>query len=470
VIRAFVSQRMTFFLRRCFPILSASFAAGAALALAGEWQAVALSGGSFTVADESASAYSLPGPGLDPAQLAFFAGGSEEFHQRWGVLLSIAGKWGRGPTSNAELCIDCHVNNGRGRPPETDKEPLASMIVRLSIPGENEHGGPLPHPHYGDQLQNQGELGRVPAEGDAAIAWEDRQETLADGSSVMLRKPKLSFSGLAFGEIGAQTLTSVRIAPPVFGTGLLDAVTEETLLDIARRQQLLGFNGRLNYVWDEEKHTKAPGRFGWKANQPSLRQQGASAFLNDMGVTTSVFKRENCPEIQSACRKRPTGMVPEQSDRAFEALLFYLRALAVPARRRADDPVALHGEKLFAQAQCSVCHAPEMKTGDYPALAQLGQQLIRPYTDLLLHDMGEGLADGRPDFLAGPRDWRTPALWGIGLSAKVNGNAALLHDGRARNLTEAVLWHGGEAERSREMFRALPAEDRAALLAFVESL
>jgi CxxC motif-containing protein (DUF1111 family) len=212
------------------------------------------------------------------------------------------------------------------------------------------------------------------------------------------------------------------------------------------------------------------GRFGWKANQPSLRQQNASAFLNDMGVTTSVFKRENCPDKQVACRKRPLGMVPEQPDRAFNELLFYTRALGVPARRRVGDPVTSRGEHLFAQAQCAICHVPELKTGEYPALPLLANQVIRPYTDLLLHDMGEGLADGRPDFLAGPRDWRTPPLWGIGLSSKVNGNASLLHDGRARNLTEAILWHAGEAERSREAFRAMPAADRAALQAFVESL
>ena len=214
----------------------------------------------------------------------------------------------------------------------------------------------------------------------------------------------------------------------------------------------------------------ALGRFGWKANQPSLRQQNASAFLNDMGVTTSVFKQENCPEKQIACRKRPLGMVPEQPERAFNQLLFYTRALAVPARRRVDDPLALQGEQLFAQARCAVCHAPEMKTGEYPALPQLAHQIIHPYTDLLLHDMGEGLADGRPDFLAGPRDWRTPPLWGIGLSRKVNGNAALLHDGRARDLTEAILWHGGEADVSREAFRNMPKPEREALLAFLNSL
>ncbi len=450
--------------------LAASFVAGSVLSLAGELQMAALSGGDFTVADESALAYSLPGPGLDQAQRQLFANGREEFHQRWAVLLAIGGKWGRGPTSNGEICIDCHINNGRGHAPESEREALASMIVRLSIPGENEHGGPLGHPNYGDQLQNQGELGRVPAEGDAAIAWQDREETFADGSTIDLRKPLLSFSGLAFGAIGPEVMTSVRIAPPVFGTGLLDAIAESELLAVARRQKQLGFNGRPNYVWDEEKQTAAVGRFGWKANQPSLKQQDASAFLNDMGVTTSLFERENCPEIQVACRKRPMGLVPEQSDRAFDALLFYTRALGVPARRNIDDPMALRGEQLFGKAQCAVCHVPEMKTGEYPPLPALGYQIIRPYTDLLLHDMGEGLADGRPDFLAGPRDWRTPPLWGIGLGKKVNGNASLLHDGRARSLTEAILWHGGEAERSRKAFRTMSTADRAALLAFLDSL
>lgn len=444
--------------------------AASALAIAGEAHSPALAGGDFTVADESALAYSLPGPGLDTVQLELFANGRQEFHQRWVVLAVIGGKWGRGPTSNGESCTDCHTSNGRGHAPDSERETLASMVVRLSIPGQNEHGGPLPHPNYGDQLQDQGELGRVFPEGDAMIAWSEREEQLADGASVTLRTPKLGFTNLAYGPLGANVMTSVRIAPPVIGAGLLDAIAESALLAIALRQNELGFNGRPNYVWDAEKQTTALGRFGWKANQPSLKQQDASAFLNDMGVTTSVFKRENCPDIQATCRKRPLGMVPEQPDRAFSELLFYTRALGVPARRRVDDPVTARGEQLFAQAQCAVCHVPEIKTGEYPALPQLGHQVIHPYTDLLLHDMGEGLADGRPDFLAGPRDWRTPPLWGIGLNNKVNGNAALLHDGRARNATEAILWHGGEAERSREAFRSMPKSEREALLAFLGSL
>ena len=456
--------------RRSLPAVVVALAASAVFAFAGEVQLAALAGGDFTVSDESALAYSLPGPGLDAAQLELFANGRQEFNQRWVVLAVIGGKWGRGPTSNGETCIDCHAGNGRGHAPDSERETLASMVVRLSIPGENEHGGPLPQPSYGDQMQNQGELGRVFPEGDAVIAWGEREERLADGSNVTLRAPKLRFTNLAFGPLGADIMTSVRIAPPVFGAGLLEAVAENAVLDIARRQQELGFNGRPNTVWDVEKKTTALGRFGWKANQPSLRQQNASAFRNDMGVTTGVFKRENCPDRQVACRKRPLGMVPEQPERAFNELLFYTRALGVPARRQVEDPVTLRGEQLFAQAQCAVCHVPEIKTGDYPALPQLGQQVIHPYTDLLLHDMGERLADGRPDFLAGPRDWRTPPLWGIGLSGKVNGNASLLHDGRARNLTEAILWHGGEAEPSREAFRSMSKPERDALLAFLNSL
>ena len=456
--------------RGLISLSSATLVAGAALTLAAEAPITAQSGGAFTVAEESALAYSLPGRALDTAQLERFAYGRQEFHQRWVVLAVIGGKWGRGPTSNGEICIDCHAGNGRGRAPESAKEALVSMVVRLSIPGKNEQGGPLPHPSYGDQLQNQGELGRVFPEGDAFIAWSEHEERLADGSRVTLRTPRLAFTNLSFGAIGTDVMTSPRIAPPVFGAGLLDAVAEDTLIETARRQKESGFDGKPNYVWDAEKQTTAIGRFGWKANQPSLKQQNASAFLNDMGVTTSLFKHENCPDVQVACRKRPTGMVPEQPDRAFNDLLFYTRTLGVPMRRRAEDPIALHGEKLFTQLQCAVCHTPEMKTGEYPALPQLAHQIIHAYTDLLLHDMGEGLADGRPDFLAGPRDWRTPPLWGIGLNAKVNGNTSLLHDGRARNLTEAILWHGGEAERSRETFREMLPADREALLAFLNSL
>ena len=240
---------------RCRPVLVVALAASAVFAFAGELQLATLAGGDFTAMDDSALAYSLPGPGLDSAQIELFAGGRQEFHQRWVVLAVIGGKWGRGPTSNGETCVDCHAGNGRGHAPDSDRETLVSMVLRLSVPGEDEHGGPLPQPNYGDQLQNQGELGRVFAEGDAIVVWKEHEERLADGSGVALRTPKPGFTNLAFGPLGADVLTSLRIAPPVFGSGLLDAVPEDALLDIARQQRALGFNGRPNRVWDAENQS-----------------------------------------------------------------------------------------------------------------------------------------------------------------------------------------------------------------------
>ncbi len=449
---------------------TAVLAAASLLAAAAELQLVALSGGSFTVQDQSEQAYSAPGPTLDAEQLQQFANGRSEFQQRWVVPLAIGGNWGRGPTSNGEVCTDCHAGNGRGRPPEHDDDEPVSMLVRLSLPGEDEHGGPRPHPHYGDQLQEQGVLGKVPPEGRIAVAWREHEVELADGDTMRLRFPDVRLSRLAYGPLGADILISPRVAPPLVGIGLLEAIPMETLHEFARRQAALGFNGRPNYVWDAENRVMALGRFGWKAGQPTIRQQTAAAFLNDMGVTTRVFIQANCPPVQKACNNSPGVGNPEQADRPFESLNFYLRALAVPARRNADDPRVARGEKLFEQAQCAICHVPEVRTGDYPAVPQIARQVIRPYSDLLLHDMGEGLADGRPEFRAGPRDWRTPPLWGIGLSEKVNGNATLLHDGRARNFAEAILWHGGEAAAAREAFRYMPRQEREALLAFLESL
>ena len=457
--------------RVCIRIAGAALLATACwLLVAGELQLAALSGGAFTVQDQSERAYSAPGPTLGAEQLQQFANGSSEFHQRWVVPVAIGGNWGRGPTSNGEVCTDCHAGNGRGRPPENEEDESVSMLVRLSLPGEGEHGAPRPHPNYGDQLQQQGVLGKVPPEGRVTVVWREHEVRLAGGDTVRLRFPDVRISRLAYGPLGADILISPRVSPPVFGMGLLEAIQEENLLEIARRQAALGFKGHPNYVWDAENRETALGRFGWKAGQPSLRQQIAAAFLNDMGVTTRVFPRANCMPVQKACNNSPGVGVPELTDRPFESLNFYMRALAVPARRDLGDARVARGERLFEQAQCAVCHVPEVRTGDYPALPQIGRQVIRPYSDLLLHDMGEGLADGRPEYRAGPRDWRTPPLWGIGLSEKVNGNATLLHDGRARNFAEAILWHGGEAAEARDAFRSMPKREREALLAFLASL
>jgi CxxC motif-containing protein (DUF1111 family) len=444
--------------------------AAAALAQRDELPAAARSGGEFTVAYTDQDAYSRPGPPLSREQLQRFEEGGEGFAQRWVVAPSPFGLWGRGPLSNAEVCTDCHAGNGRGRPPLAVDEPLRSMLVRLSVPGVDAHGGPLPDPTYGDQLQFQGVLGKVPGEGEAYLHWRESTVTLADGETVALRSPVVAFRELGSGPIGPQVMRSLRMAPPVFGLGLLEAVPEETLLAIAGEQQTAGFGGRPNRVWDfTEKHAVL-GRFGHKASQPSLRQHIAAAFHADLGVTSALFPKENCTAAQRECRSMPRGEGPELKAQQLDALVFHVRALAVPARRGVDEPRVQRGERVFEQLQCSVCHVPALVTGAFPQLPQLAQQTIHPYTDLLLHDMGEGLADHRPEFAAGPRDWRTPPLWGLGLSANVNGNTFLLHDGRARSVEEAILWHGGEAQRSRDAFLRLPRDERSALVAFVLSL
>ena len=266
-------------------------------------------------------------------------------------------------------------------------------------------------------------------------------------------------------------MTSLRNTPPVAGLGLLEAVPEQTVLQLAQAQKSLGLNGRPNYVWDAVNKRVALGRFGWKANTPSLLQQVAGAFAGDIGVTSWIFPDQNCPPVQHACQNQDPANNPEVIKADLDDMELWLRGLAVPAPRNAGDPVVRRGEEMFRQAACDGCHVQELKTAEiYPAFPKLANRSFRAYTDLLLHDMGDDLADGRPDFKAGPRDWRTAPLWGLGLSAKVNGQSALLHDGRARNVTEAILWHGGEAAASREAFSKLSKPDREALVKFVEAI
>jgi CxxC motif-containing protein (DUF1111 family) len=440
-----------------------------------------LSAGDFTLVRADAEAYSEPAPVLTYAQLQRFLRGRHAFNQNWVVFPSLGGDWGLGPTFISDRCTGCHAKAGRGRVPAAPREQLLSVLVRISIPGTGPHGGPCPHPNYGDQIQNQGLMGqdrdatflgeRVPPEADVYVDWEAHSVTLGDGEVVTLRRPRLRVENLHFGPLGPEVTYSLRIAQPVFGLGLLEAVPEETLLGIAQRQQALGYNGRVNRVYDDIHGREAPGRFGWKANQPSIRQQIAAAFLGDLGVTSSLYDKENCPPVQTACAEQPPGNNPELIDQTWDELEFWTLALAVPARREVQEPQVKHGEQLFVQAQCAVCHVPEMKTGvQFAPLMQLANQTFHAYTDLLLHDMGEELADGRPDFQAGARDWRTQPLWGLGLSRIVNGSTDLLHDGRARNVVEAILWHGGEAARARDAFKAMPKADRDALVRFVESI
>jgi CxxC motif-containing protein (DUF1111 family) len=465
----------------CFGVAMGLAAAAGGLATdRAQIKEAALSAGTFTIDRADEGAYSEPAPVLDYRQREKFLRGRHHFNQRWVVFPNLGGDWGLGPTFNSDRCSGCHIGGGRGDTPKSSDEQLLSILVRISIPGEDDHGGPRPHPNYGDQIQNQGLMGqdkdatflgeRVRPEAEVYLDWEQVEVAFADGEKVQLRKPKLRIENFNFGPLGPEVMYSLRIAQQTFGLGLLEAVPETDILAIAERQKSLGVNGRPNYVWDAINKRVALGRFGWKANQPSIKQQIAAAFHGDLGVTSSLFDKENCPTVQEDCAYQPPGNQPELIDLNWEELEFWTQALAVPSRRNTDTPGFKRGERLFAEAKCTICHVPELKAGPLPGLPQIEGQVFRAYTDLLLHDMGEDLADHRPEFRAGGRDWRTPPLWGIGLSETVSKSTAMLHDGRARNATEAILWHGGEALGSREAFRNMSRSDREALLAFLASI
>lgn len=294
-----------------------------------------------------------------------------------------------------------------------------------------------------------------------------------------LHKPTYLMDQLGYGPLGKDLMVSPRIAPQVIGTGLLEAIPEaEILANVVAQARMPGpIKGQPNRVWDVFAQRELLGRFGWKANVATLAHQTAGAFHGDLGITSAKFPEETCTPVQKDCLAAPTGAEPggvEIEDKTLDEVIFYQAVLAPPARRNANDAQVLRGQALFAQAQCAVCHRPSYTTGEgpFPRLTSkaLSGQTIWPYTDLLLHDMGEALADGRPDFKAHGQQWKTPPLWGIGLLKDVNGHTRLLHDGRANGVLEAILWHGGEAEASKQQVLRLNQADRQALVKFVESL
>ena len=424
--------------------------------------------------DATREAYAQPIPIMSEADRPTFFKGRNLVRQSWVIPPSenpnIAGL---GPLYNRISCIACHAGNGRGFAPNTPNEPMRSMLVRLSIPGINVHGGPLTHPAYGDQLNEHGVPG-VPGEGTAQVTYTEKLVSLNGGEKVNLRTPSLRFLDLAYGELPANIMTSPRIAPALYGLGLLEAVPDATILAQTTIPKPAGIKGRVNQVWDVAQGKTVIGRFGWKANMPNLRQQIAGAFVGDMGITSPLFPTENCTSVQTACLKSPSAGNPELSAEQLNQTEFYHLALAAPHSRQATDAITSanlkQGADLFIKAQCAACHAPELKTGEYAILPALSNRTIHPYTDMLLHDMGESLADNRPDYLATGNEWRTPPLWGIGLAKKVEPNAGFMHDGRARNVIEAILWHGGEGAASANIVKTMPPSDRAALLSFIDSL
>jgi CxxC motif-containing protein (DUF1111 family) len=431
-----------------------------------------LLGGQTTVHDTTPNAFGLPAPGLSRQQELLFFVGNSFFKQNWVTApSSTAARDGLGPLFNTRSCAGCHFKDGRGRPPEDDGETGTGFLIRLSIPEPGAYGADLPDPVYGGQVQDRAIEG-VPAEAAIRIDYTEIPGQFADGTAFSLREPSYEIVDPAYGELDPRAMLSPRVANQMIGLGLLEAVPEQTILALAdpADEDRDGISGRPNYVWDTAGGRTALGRFGWKAGQPSLYQQTAGAFLGDIGITTSLFREQDCMPSQTGCMDSLGGGDPEISDDDLAKVVLYASSLAVPAMRGVEDPQVILGEKVFHEAGCDYCHTPRLETGVQTEIPALSNQTIYPYTDLLLHDMGDGLADGRPEFEASGREWRTPPLWGIGLIETVNGHTNLLHDGRARGLAEAILWHGGEAEAARDYFISLPADLREALLTFLEAL
>lgn len=431
-----------------------------------------LLGGATTVFDESPNAFTRPARNITSSERDTFALGDHFFNRNWvAAPASTSANDGLGPLFNALSCSACHLHDGRSSPPLDKGDSSSGLLFRLSIPGVDAHGGPLAEPTYGGQLQPLSLLG-VPSECKYVVTYEARPGAFADGEPYVLSVPRYEIRDLGYGPLASSSMTSPRTAPAMIGLGLLEAIPDEALHALADPDDRDGdgISGRVNVVWDDVNQRSAVGRFGWKANVPSVLQQVSGAFLGDIGITNRVFRDEGCTASQLACKNAPNGGRPELADDTLDEVVLYSQTLAVPARRRVGEALTNRGERLFAEAKCSSCHAPRLVTGDATPIAGLRQQTIRPYSDLLLHDMGPDLADGRPDFLASGSEWRTAPLWGLGLVEKVSKHSRLLHDGRANGIVEAILWHGGEATAARDAFRTMTKDDREALLAFLRSL
>lgn len=431
-----------------------------------------LLGGQTTIFDITPNAFSQPIPGLEREPNLLFFVGNSFFNQNWVTApASTTARDGLGPLFNSRSCSGCHFKDGRGRQPEFHGEAPTGFVIRLSTPERDPTGAYLPDPVYGSQFQTQSIQG-VPSEGELQITYREFTGSFADGRPYTLRQPIYTLTDLSYGALQPDVVLSPRVANQMIGLGLLEAIQETTLLSLADPEDRNsdGISGRPNLVWDALNNASALGRFGWKANQPSIYQQVASAFMGDIGISTTLFSEQNCTPTQLACLEAQDGGAPEIDEDDLLKVVLYSSVLAVPAQRDYDSPLVQRGETIFYDAQCHLCHIPTLQTGTHPTIPALSDQTIHPYTDLLLHDMGDGLSDGRPDYEASGSEWRTPPLWGIGLFESVNGHTYYLHDGRARNLLEAVLWHDGEAHNSREFVLSMDESSVEALIVFLRSL
>ena len=458
-------------------------------------------GGDTGISITTSESYSKPSSNIPASRKGDFFIGNAFFRQPWVVApASTDSRDGLGPLFNVAACQSCHIKDGRGHAPMSADDDADSLLIRLAMPAttpeqqqqlQNSLVEKIPHAVYGGQLQDRGIQG-IAAEARVQVVWTPEPVKFADGHVETLRRPTFTLNNPGYGEFDPELMVSPRIALPMIGLGLLEQIPEA---DIKRQADAKdkdgnGITGKFNWVLDPQTGKTALGRFGWKAGQSRLLTQNQSAFNEDMGLTSRIRPIESCTKNQPDCLSAPTGADEqgdggspvEVSNDVAKFVEFYTRNLAVPHRRNADDPLVLAGKKQFYDIGCVQCHTPryQLPTTDDDRLEQHGQ-IIYPYTDMLLHDMGDDLADrtiagqlppksAQVEFLANSFEWRTPALWGIGLAQTVDPQATFLHDGRARTPMEAVLWHGGEAEPQKQRVLKLDKKGREALNAFLLSL
>ena len=422
----------------------------------------------ISVNKETREAFAAPIPSLKLKKMRQFTGGRHLFRRSWTPApSSVKSLDGLGPVFNRVSCSGCHVKDGRGRPPE-DGSKLRSMVIKLSM---DENSELLPDPNYGYQLNDKAILG-VPYEGKVTITYSKRDVFYKDKSKKTLSVPHYSFHSLSFGPLNPNTKYSGRVAPAVFGLGLIEAIKNE---DIVKNEDILdinndGISGKVNFLTDVPSNKKVLGRFGWKATRGTLLHHIAGAASEDMGLTSLIFPQQNCMHIQKECTNQINGGTPEISEKQINILQLYMQTLAVPRQRDAQNKDVIKGSKLFTKIGCENCHISTYRTGQHKDHEELSNRVIKPYSDFLLHNMGPELDDGLKEGKVESSEWKTPPLWGIGLVKIVNKHTRFLHDGRARSIEEAILWHGGEGLISKEKFLSLSAEERRTVLKFLSSL
>jgi len=417
-------------------------------------------GGETTVESATANAFTFPSPNLTGSAVDKHAAGDAEFEATF-VSAPAAVNGGVGPIFSNTSCESCHPANGRSQ----------QLLAHISRPGLDERGRPQPVEGFGTTLEERAIFG-YENEADMTVTYRDSTVALSGGETVTLRVPSYSVDN-AYRPFPPDAQVSPRAALPVFGLGLLEAVPAAALRRLAREQarEDNAVSGAINMVWNQAQQKMQVGRFGWKALAPTLREQTASAYHSDMGVTVPSRTTENGAGQPPHQEPDSLDNDPEVTSKTVTESTFYVQSLGVPARRNTSDPMVRRGKEIFTNIGCATCHRPVMESGQLEGVPSVSNQRFAPYTDLLLHDMGPALADGRPVFDASGREWRTPPLWGLGLRELVQGHNTLLHDGRARSIQEAILWHGGEAKPARERFRnKLTKEERNDLVAFLRSL